>query len=91
MTTPSPVAELTPTKRALYEIRQLRARVEELERERHEPIAIIGMGLRFPGNASTPDEFWQVLTSGADTAAEIPPRAGRSKNTTIPTATRRER
>ena len=72
MTTQSPVAELTPAKRALYEIRQLRARVEELERERHEPIAIIGMGLRFPGNASTPDEFWRVLTSGDDTATEIP-------------------
>ena len=70
MPSSSRVAELTPAKRALYEIRQLRARVEELER--HEPIAIIGMGLRFPGNASTADEFWKVLTSGVDTAVEIP-------------------
>ncbi len=36
-----------------------------------EPIAIIGMGCRFPG-AATPEQFWQLLRAGADIAREIP-------------------
>jgi 3-oxoacyl-(acyl-carrier-protein) synthase/SAM-dependent methyltransferase/acyl carrier protein len=63
---------LSPVKRALYEIRQLRSRVQELERLRSESIAIIGMGLRFPGNASTPEALWNVLATGVDTVTEIP-------------------
>ena len=35
--------QLTPAQRAVYEIRKLRGQVEELERLRHEPVAIIGM------------------------------------------------
>lgn len=37
-----------------------------------EPIAVIGMGCRFPG-ANSPEEFWQLLSSGEDIAREIPP------------------
>jgi myxalamid-type polyketide synthase MxaC len=29
-------------------------------------VAIIGMGLRMPGHATTPDQFWDVLVSGVD-------------------------
>ncbi|KAH9869266.1 hypothetical protein IAQ61_006471 [Plenodomus lingam] len=28
---------------------------------KHQPIAIIGMSCRFPGNVSTPEEFWELL------------------------------
>jgi acyl transferase domain-containing protein/acyl carrier protein len=38
----------------------------------HEPIAIIGMGCRFPGGAKNPEEFWKVLKSGNDAVTEIP-------------------
>jgi acyl transferase domain-containing protein/acyl-CoA synthetase (AMP-forming)/AMP-acid ligase II/acyl carrier protein len=38
----------------------------------HEPIAIIGIGCRFPG-ADSPDEFWDLLQSGTDVISEIPP------------------
>lgn len=37
-----------------------------------EPIAIIGLGCRFPG-ARTPDKFWQNLCTGVDCIGEIPP------------------
>lgn len=36
-----------------------------------EPIAIIGMGCRFPG-AANPEQFWQLLRSGVDIIREIP-------------------
>ena len=63
---------LSPTKRALYELRNARARIEALERAQNEPIAIVGMGLRFPGGASDPETLWKVLREGRDTITEIP-------------------
>ena len=36
-----------------------------------EPVAIVGMGCRFPG-AKTPDEFWQLLHEGRDAIREVP-------------------
>jgi thioester reductase-like protein len=37
-----------------------------------EPIAIVGIGCRFPG-AKNPEAFWQLLCAGGDAIAEIPP------------------
>jgi amino acid adenylation domain-containing protein len=38
----------------------------------HEPIAIVGMGCRFPG-AENPEAFWRLLKDGADMIREVPP------------------
>ena len=65
-------ASLTPTKRALLEIRQLRAQLAEAEKAWHEPIAIVGMGLRLPGGARDPESFAKLLWSGSDAVTEIP-------------------
>ncbi len=72
MTNSDQLSHLPPAQRAVYEIRKLRGRVEELERSRSEPVAIVGMGLRFPGNASTPAAFWNILAQGTDTVTETP-------------------
>ena len=37
-----------------------------------EPVAIVGMGFRFPGSANDPDTFWKNLISGKDAITEIP-------------------
>ncbi len=37
-----------------------------------EPLAIIGMGCRFPGGASTPALFWQKIAGGSDAVKEVP-------------------
>ncbi len=37
-----------------------------------EPIAIIGIGCRFPGGADTPDHLWSLLRNGVDAITEIP-------------------
>ena len=39
---------------------------------KHEPIAIIGMGCRFPGKAHTPAALWQLLEQGIDTVTALP-------------------
>lgn len=37
-----------------------------------DPIAVIGMGCRFPGGVNSPEEFWQLLREGRDTVTEVP-------------------
>ena len=37
-----------------------------------EPIAIIGIGCRFPGGVSSPDQFWSLLSNGIRAISEIP-------------------
>jgi polyketide synthase 2 len=42
-----------------------------------EPIAVIGMGCRFPGDVDSPDALWQLLIDGVDAVRPAPPeRAG---------------
>ncbi|MGJ4998744.1 SDR family NAD(P)-dependent oxidoreductase [Bradyrhizobium sp. HKCCYLS3077] len=36
------------------------------------PVAIIGMACRFPGNVTTPDEFWALLSEGRDGITDVP-------------------
>lgn len=63
---------LSPTKRALLALKELQAKLNALEQARTEPIAIIGMGCRFPGGADSPDTFWQVLHQAQDAITEVP-------------------
>ena len=45
------------------------------DRQAHpEPIAIIGIGCRFPG-ANSPQAFWQLLRDGVDAISEVPAAA----------------
>ena len=71
MATPFDASELSPVKRALLEIRSLKAALRDLEHSSHQPLAIVGMALRFPG-ASNPDAFWQLLAEGRSAISEIP-------------------
>jgi acyl transferase domain-containing protein/SAM-dependent methyltransferase len=64
--------ELSPLKRAILEIRDLKARLAAAEHRVREPIAVIGMGLRFPGGARDADGFWRLLQDGVDAIREVP-------------------
>jgi acyl transferase domain-containing protein len=37
-----------------------------------EPIAIIGLGCRFPGDANDASSFWKLMSTGVDAITEIP-------------------
>ncbi|MBF0100645.1 MAG: type I polyketide synthase [Desulfobacterales bacterium] len=57
-------------KKASDKIKELLAEINSLKQK--EPIAIIGMGCRFPGGANSPEAFWNILKNGMDTIREIP-------------------
>nr|WP_083737807.1 type I polyketide synthase [Amycolatopsis keratiniphila] len=71
-----------PTPAAL--VRHLRAELTEAPRETgtvvrraaDEPIAIVGMGCRFPGGVTTPDELWQLVLDGRDAIGGFPADRG---------------
>ncbi len=58
--------------RALGAIRDLRGRLDAAERAAREPIAVIGMGCRFPGGVDSPEAFWELLHAGRDAVGRIP-------------------
>ncbi|PFH63072.1 hypothetical protein XA68_18209 [Ophiocordyceps unilateralis] len=37
------------------------------------PIAIVGMGLRLPGDVSTPEDFWKLIVNKQDGRCRVPP------------------
>lgn len=41
-------------------------------REVKQPIAITGIGCRFPGGCFDPESFWQMLCQGTDAVTEVP-------------------
>ncbi|POX58505.1 beta-ketoacyl synthase [Streptomyces sp. Ru62] len=63
-------------KRATTELERSRRRVRELEEQDHEPVAIIGMGCRYPGGVRTPEDLWRVVDEGIDVVTEFPADRG---------------
>jgi acyl transferase domain-containing protein/SAM-dependent methyltransferase len=61
---------LSAVKRALLEIRELRARLATLDAA--QPIAIVGIGLRMPGGANDAAALTRLLWSGVDAVGPIP-------------------
>jgi myxalamid-type polyketide synthase MxaE and MxaD len=59
----------SPLQQAYFVIRDLESKVAALTSE---PIAIIGMACRFPGGASSPEAFWDLLEKGRDGVVDVP-------------------
>ncbi len=59
-------------KRSIFVIKKLENENKSLRSKYEEPIAVIGMGCRFPGGSNSPEEFWHLLESGVDVIREIP-------------------
>ncbi|KUJ64166.1 hypothetical protein ACZ90_60575 [Streptomyces albus subsp. albus] len=41
-----------------------------------EPIAIVGMSCRFPGDVQSPEELWEIVSTGRDVISEFPTDRG---------------
>jgi acyl transferase domain-containing protein/acyl carrier protein len=59
--------------RALTALKDLRAQVDALKQARSEPIAVIGIGCRYPGGVQDADGFWRLLRDRTDAIREVPP------------------
>ncbi len=64
--------QLSPLKRAIVELREMREKLEEAGRQKSDPIAIVGVGLRLPGGAHDEASLWRMLAEGVDAVTEIP-------------------
>ncbi len=63
--------KLTPKQLLLLAVDQ-QERLEAMQRAEREPIAVIGIGCRFPGDADSPDAFWDLLRQGRDATRKVP-------------------
>ncbi|MFN7144846.1 MAG: beta-ketoacyl synthase N-terminal-like domain-containing protein, partial [Myxococcota bacterium] len=66
------MAELDDVKRALVALRTAKARIQELERARTEPIAIVGLSCRYPGGVDGPDTLWELLVEERSGIGPVP-------------------
>nr|VFJ42992.1 MAG: Acyl transferase domain-containing protein [Candidatus Kentron sp. DK] len=63
--------KLSPLQRAVLALRKKQSELDAIKSARTEPVAIIGMGCRFPG-ADGPDAYWRLLRDGVDAIGEVP-------------------
>ncbi|MET9554119.1 type I polyketide synthase [Streptomyces sp. NPDC006645] len=63
-------------KRVTANLHQTRERLRELEAAEQEPIAIVAMGCRFPGDIRTPEDLWKLVAAGGDAIGPFPTDRG---------------
>ncbi|HEX9307516.1 MAG TPA: type I polyketide synthase, partial [Anaeromyxobacter sp.] len=58
---------------AVLDVRQLRRRLKDVEGMAREPVAIVGLSLRLPGDAADLGSLWSLLERGTDAVRAVPP------------------
>jgi acyl transferase domain-containing protein/NADP-dependent 3-hydroxy acid dehydrogenase YdfG/acyl carrier protein len=69
----SPPDSAAALRGALVAIRKLRAKLDDAVHARSEPIAVVGLSCRFPGDVNDAVEYWSLLAGQRDGVVEIPP------------------
>ncbi|HEX6344773.1 beta-ketoacyl synthase N-terminal-like domain-containing protein, partial [Umezawaea sp.] len=63
-------------KKAIAETRDVRQRLRDAEGRFTEPIAIIGVGCRYPGGVGSAEDLWRLVVEGGDAVGEFPADRG---------------
>ncbi|EPD97367.1 hypothetical protein HMPREF1486_00002, partial [Streptomyces sp. HPH0547] len=54
------------------DLHRTRSRLREVEARNSEPIAIVGIGCRYPGGVRSADDLWRVVAEGRDAISGFP-------------------
>ena len=68
-------------KRVSGELYETRERLRKFEAGTEEPVAIVGMSCRLPGGVESPEQYWELLSTGTDGTSGFP--AGRGWDTRV--------
>ncbi|MGW1507169.1 SDR family NAD(P)-dependent oxidoreductase [Streptomyces mirabilis] len=63
-------------KRVTAELQETKQRLRDAEEANQEPVAIVGMACRFPGDVGSPEELWRLLDAGGDAISDFPDDRG---------------
>ncbi|MFF9901563.1 beta-ketoacyl synthase N-terminal-like domain-containing protein, partial [Streptomyces longispororuber] len=63
-------------KRTTAELEEAHRRLRAVEARSAEPLAIVGIGCRFPGGARSAEDLWELVAAGTDALSDLPADRG---------------
>ncbi|WP_017576355.1 type I polyketide synthase [Nocardiopsis kunsanensis] len=61
---------------SVKEVQRLKKENQRLNEASREPVAVVGMGCRFPGGVRTPEDLWELVDGATDAVGDFPTDRG---------------